>query len=139
MLVATLPLAALYLRTMLPGVGHTADTARFQFVGKVWGTPHPTGYPLYTVLNHFFVTLLPLGSLPWRANLLSAVFSVAAAGVFFRLLVLLSASRIVAAVATLLLGCTPTLWSQSVAAEVYTLNLLFVVLVLYYSPLALVG
>lgn len=131
-LVATVPLAALYLRTMLPGVGRAADTARFQFVGKVWGTPHPTGYPLYTVLNHFFVTLLPVGSLPWRANLLSAVFSVAAAGVFFRLLVLLGASRVVAAATALLLGCTPTLWSQSVAAEVYTLNLLFVVLVLYY-------
>ena len=101
-------------------------------MGKVWGTPHPTGYPLLVVLSHYFVEWFPIGSVPWRANLLSAIFSAAAAVVVWRVLRLLMVSEPVAAASALALGCTPTLWSQSVVAEVYTLNLLFAVAVLYW-------
>jgi hypothetical protein len=112
-------------RTLLPGVGF-GDTAKFQFVGWVLGTPHATGYPNYLVLNHLFLKLVPFGSLAWRANLLSAVFAVAALLVMCRLLVALGVRGGVAALVALAFGLTPTLWSQALAAEVYTLNLLFI-------------
>ncbi len=124
-LVAAGVLLLVYLRTLLPGVGF-GDTAKFQFVGWVLGTPHATGYPTYLVLNHLFLKLVPFGSLAWRANLLSAVFAVAAVLVMCRLLVTLGVRSGVAALVALAFGLTPTLWSQAVAAEVYTLNLLFV-------------
>lgn len=119
-------LLAVYARTLMPGVG-LGDSAKFQFVGWVWGTPHPTGYPTYLVLNHLFLAAVPFGSLAWRANLLSAVFAAAAVALMGRLLVGLGVRPWVGALAALGFGLTPTLWSQAVVAEVYTLNLLFVV------------
>jgi len=118
-------LLVVYVRTLLPGVGF-GDSAKFQFVGWVLGTPHATGYPTYLVLNHLFLKLVPFGSLAWRANLLSAVLAVAAVVVMCRLLVALGVRAGVAALVALAFGLTPTLWSQALAAEVYTLNLLFI-------------
>lgn len=115
----------LYVRTLLPGLGNSADTARFQFVGAVWGTPHPTGYPLHTVLSHFFFAVVPWGTLAWRANLLSAVFAVGAVVLVFETLRLFGTRPGVAAAAALVFAVTPTFWSQAVVAEVYTPFMLF--------------
>ena len=43
--------AAIYIWSLLPGIGYSGDTANLQFVGYVLGTTHPTGYPLYTLIN----------------------------------------------------------------------------------------
>jgi hypothetical protein len=119
-------LGLVYALTLLPGVGYSGDAAKFQFLGKLLGTPHTSGYPLYLVLNHLFVSWLPLGTLAYKANLLSAVFAVGCAVVVQRLLMRLGARPFVAFVTALLAGLTPTLWSQAVVAEVYTLNALLV-------------
>ena len=125
-------LGSVYVATLLPGVGYSGDTAKFQFVGKVLGTPHATGYPTYLVLNHFFVTLFPFGNLAAKANLLSAIFSVGASLVLLRILQTVAVSGLVALVTALAFGFTQTLWLQSLVAEVYTLNVLFVSLVILF-------
>ena len=62
----------LYWRTLAPDlVGH--DAGELQFVPYVFGIPHYTGYPLYLLLGKLW-SFLPLGSVAWRMNLLSAVF-----------------------------------------------------------------
>ncbi|MDP9362822.1 MAG: DUF2723 domain-containing protein, partial [Chloroflexota bacterium] len=119
-------LGSAYVATLLPGVYGFGDTTKFQYLGKVLGTPHPTGYPTYLLLNHLFVRLWPFGSLAYKANLLSAVFAVLAVAVLFKLLLTLKVDPFLAVVTSLTFGFTRTLWSQSVMAEVYTLNLLFV-------------
>ncbi len=131
-LILVLILGGTYALTLLPGPGYVGDTTKFQFVGYVLGTAHEPGYPTYTLLNHVFVSLFPFGSIAFRANLLSAIFSLAAVLIFFRLLLLLGYDRWIALIATLCLGLGYTVWSQSVIAEVYTLNLLFIALVLFY-------
>jgi hypothetical protein len=125
-------LLVIYLRTLLPGIGYTGDTTKFQFIGRVLGTPHSTGYPTYLVLNHLFTRVFLIGSLAYRANLLSALLSVAASVILFHTLTLLDLRSSVAFIASLAFGLTYTLWSQSVVAEVYTLNLLFINAVLFY-------
>ena len=135
---AALPMLAVglvflvYLKTMLPGVGYSGDTSKFQFVGKVLGTPHEPGSPTYVMLNYLWVTLFPFGSTGLKANLLSAVFSAAALFVLSRTLQLLGVRRSVAAVVVLTFGFTYTLWSQSVIAEVYALNVLFTALIIHF-------
>ena len=119
-------LGSAYVATLLPGVYTFGDTTKFQYLGKVLGTPHPTGYPTYLVLNHLFVRLWPFGSLAWKANLLSAVFATVAVAVLFKLLRAMGVDPFLAVVTSLSFGFTRTLWTQSVMAEVYTLNLLFV-------------
>ena len=47
------------------------DAGEFQIAARVWGLPHPTGYPLYALLLKLWA-LLPFGSVAFRANLLAA-------------------------------------------------------------------
>ncbi len=119
-------LGSAYVATLLPGVYTFGDTTKFQYLGRILGTPHSTGYPTYLVLNHLFVRLWPFGSLAQKANLLSAVFTMIAAIVLFKLLLALKVDPFLAVVTSLSFGFTRTVWTQSVIAEVYTLNLLFV-------------
>ncbi|MBA3303565.1 MAG: DUF2723 domain-containing protein [Acidimicrobiia bacterium] len=119
-----LVLGLVYGQTLLPGTGFSGDTAKFQFIGRVVGTPHNTGYPTYVLLNAAFVRLMPVGSLAWRANLLSAVFAVAACTLLCLLLQRVGTPPLVAGVSSIVLGLTYTFWSQAVVAEVYTLHLL---------------
>ncbi len=121
-----------YVLTLLPGVGYSGDTSKFQFVGKVLGTPHEPGSPTYVFLNFIFVNVFPLGTVGFRANLLSAIYSALALFTTSRLLTLLGVRDWIAAAVVLVFGFTYTLWSQSVIAEVYTLSVLFMSLTLYY-------
>lgn len=125
-------LSIVYLRTLLTTVGYTGDTAKFQFIGYVLGTPHAPGYPTYLMLNHVFTKFIPVGTLAYKANLLSAIFSVLAALFLFRTLLLLEVKSYIAFLTSLTFGFTRTLWSQSLVAEVYTLNILFISIVVYF-------
>lgn len=116
-----------YVRTLLPGVGYSGDTAKFQMLGAVGGVPHATGYPLYVALDQAFHQLVPVGSSAWRANLLSAVLGAAAIAVLYRLLRILGVRAGVAAATALTFALTTTFWSQAVVAEVYTLHILLTV------------
>ena len=131
-LLGVLLLLLVYWLTLLPGVGYTGDTAKFQFVGKVLGTPHATGYPLYILINHVFVTILPIGSTAFRANLLSAVCAALACGYVYRILRRQGVEMWPALATMMALGLSPTAWSQAVVAEVYSLNAFFVAAVLYH-------
>src|SRR5688500_20259447 len=105
---------AVYLRSLLPGVGYSGDTAKWQFLGGVGGVPHATGYPLYTALDQLWVRVVPFGSLAWRVNLLSAVLGAAAVAGLFVLLRVLEVRRGVAVASALLFAVTRTFWSQAV-------------------------
>lgn len=124
-----LVLGGVYWATLLPGVGHIPDTACFQFTGYRLCVSHWTGYPTYHLISHPFTTLVPFGSPAYRANLLSAVFSVLAGLVLRRLLLRLGVRESVAVATALAFGFTPTFWRNSITAEVYSLHALFVVLV----------
>lgn len=117
---------AAYGTTLLPGVGYAGDVAKFQFVGHVLGTPHAPGYPLYVGFSHLFSKLLPIGTVAFRINLLSALFAVSTVLVLYALLRSLDCRRTVAAIVASSTGLLPAIWSQAVIAEVYTLHLLLV-------------
>lgn len=122
--------STVYLWTMLPGLGGSGDTAKWQFLGKVGGLPHPTGYPLYLLVNKVFVTVVPFGTLAWRANLLSVVCATAAVVVAYRLVQALGVRRPVAASTSLVFAFSLTFWSQALVAEVYSLHVLLMITVL---------
>ena len=62
----------LYLSTLAPGIV-PGDPGEYQTVPWVLGIAHPPGYTFYTVFGKLFATLVPLGRVAWRMNLLSAV------------------------------------------------------------------
>jgi hypothetical protein len=109
-----------YLQTLLPGVGW-GDIARFQYVARVWGIPHRFGYPLYIGLSRLS-GYLPVGSLAYRINLMSAVFGALAAVMVYFILMRLVDDWVAAGSAALSFAFSRALWGQAVTAEVYALN-----------------
>lgn len=121
--------STLYLSTLLPHMGE-ADTLEFQVVVPQLGIAHPTGYPLYVLLTKLF-TFLPLGTIAWRVSLASAVYATVAVVLLFDLLLRLTARILPSLLATLSFGFSAVFWSQAVVAEVYTLHILLVALILW--------
>ncbi len=131
-LVLAVLLGTVYLFTLLPGPGYHGDTAKFDCVGYTLGTPHETGYPTYLALNYTFTHLFAVGSIAYRANLLSAIFAILTCLMLYRTQLLLGIKQWFSFITTLTFGLTVTFWSQAVIAEVYTLNALFVISVVYF-------
>ena len=111
----------LYIATLQPDLGGPEDTPKFQFLGYVFGTAHPPGYPLYSMLSGLFVHLVPIGPIAYRANLFSAVMAALACGTTFLIARLLGASRWTAGCAALGLASGASFWRSAVFAEVYSL------------------
>ena len=120
-----------YLLTLHPSVAG-GDSGELVVTAYRAEVAHPPGYPLYTLLARLF-TLIPLGSIAWRVNLLSAACDAAAAGLLFATARRLTGSRAAAAVAAGLFAFSPLIWSYAVHAEVFALNNLFGALLLYLA------
>ncbi len=106
------------------------DSSEFIAVAAALGIPHPTGYPLYIILGKIF-SFLPFGSIPWRINLLSAVFAAGAVMVLFLLIHYITKNKIISLASALIFAFSTIWWSQSVLAEVYTLHTFLGLLAIY--------
>ena len=87
-------------------------------------------YPLYFDLATPFVQLTGASNPPRTLNLFSALCGAIAAGLLTWLVAAITASRAGGIVAGLLLAFSYTFWTQAVIAEVYTLHLALIGLVL---------
>lgn len=139
-LAATLAIAlcafAVYVRTMAPTITlrhNGADSGDLVAAAINLGVPHPTGYPLYTLIAHLF-TRLP-GIEPARGvNLLSALAAALSVAAVFWASYRMVATRehngwlalAAAWAAAGLYAFGELLWSQATIAEVYSLNALLV-------------
>ena len=74
-----------------------------------------------TILGHLF-SLLPLGPLPFRVNLLSLVGGIAAVGLVYLTALRLTGVVVAAAAAALTLGLSTLFWEWALAAEVFQAN-----------------
>lgn len=121
----------LYLSTLAPTVLSRIaeeglyDAGLFQVRAYMLSITHPTGYPTYLLLAKLF-TYLPVGDVAYRVNLASAVFGAAAVFVLFVVCKQLTGRVWPSAAAAALFGVSQAFWSQAVVAEVYTLNVFFV-------------
>ena len=129
----------LYLATLAPTTA-LWDTSEYIAAAKVLGLPHPPGNPLFVMIAHAF-GLLPIPvTYAARINILAALCSSTAAGVWFILIDFVLARgevaplrrRLCAAVGVTIGASAFTVWNQSVVNEkVYTISLaLFAVITL---------
>ena len=127
----------IYVATLAPDLtfaNYGTDGGDLIAAARTLGIPHPTGYPTYTLLAWLF-TQLPVGTIAFRVNLLSAVCAAAAVGLFFRSAQHLFASKrlplLIPALTSLTLAFSSLLWSQAVISEVYALLMFFASLLLW--------
>ena len=132
-------LLVVYLMTMAPGLtwaNQGLDGGDLVTAAAVGGVAHPTGYPVYLFLARLF-QLLPVGSLAFRTNLLSAFATVFAAILIYVLMIQslppTTESKYAGLISAFAFGLSPLVWSQSVIAEVYSLHALFVIVILFLT------
>jgi hypothetical protein len=129
--VAALAVFILYLVTLSPSTAMW-DTSEYIAAAYTLGLPHPPGNPFFVLIGRVF-SLLPIASsVAVRINVLAALSSATAAGMWFliteRVLVAWLPDRWMriagGALATLIGATAFTVWNQSVVNEkVYTVSL----------------
>ncbi|MEO6525432.1 MAG: DUF2723 domain-containing protein [Gemmatimonadaceae bacterium] len=130
--VAAVAILAMYVATLAPSTAMW-DASEYITAAYTLGIPHPPGNPLFVLLGRV-ASLVPVGEVAYRINLLAAVSSAAAAGIWFLVVERVLAHTITrrwvqltgGALAALLSATAFTVWNQSVVNEkVYTVSLAF--------------
>jgi len=111
---------ALYLRTLAPTI-YNLDSAELTTAAATGGLVRATGYPLYLLIGRFW-SLLPLGDVGYRMNLLSAVCGALTVAVGERILRRLGVGVWPRLAALGLLAVAQFFWALALIAEVYTLH-----------------
>jgi len=106
---------------MAPGLTF-GDSGDFALAALQLGIPHPTGYPLYTMVGHACIRLWPLLEPVWVLNVLSAVCAASAVALLYLLAVRLLKKRWAAVLPAATFAVTPSFWSHATTAEVYALQ-----------------
>ena len=120
-----------YRSTLLPGIAF-GDWGEMQTVPNVLGVAHPTGYPTYVVLG-WLAQLVPIGSVAFRANLLSAILVALTVATLSVILLRLEVRASLATVGSLAFGAIGTVWAAATVAEVNALHLLLIALLVHRS------
>ena len=127
--------AALYIRTACPTLGGGFDSEEFQFAAYALEIVHATGYPLYLILGKVFTTLVPVGNIAYRMNLLSALFGAATVALVYLNALTLTRRQIASIAAAALFATNPAVWRQAGVASVGPLNLLLIAAIVYATLL----
>ncbi|MBI4054475.1 MAG: DUF2723 domain-containing protein [Candidatus Doudnabacteria bacterium] len=121
------------------------DAGEFITAGVTGGIPHPSGYPLYSLVAWLF-SFFPISTVALRVGLVSVLAASAGLAIFYLVLVWLmncyrrkfpelfrseSALMLVSFLVCLMLAFSGIFWSQAIIAEVYGLNFFFLVLLLW--------
>ena len=144
-IILSISLAYIYMSTIAPDLtwaNRGSDGGDLITAAATNGIAHPSGYPLYLLLAHFF-QLLPVGSLAFRTNLMSVFFAILTALLVYAIVVRYLHKELnmyyIACIAGLsagyATGLSPLFWSQAIITEVYTLHAFFIVLILYLTIL----
>ena len=117
---------SIYLKTICPTI-HWFDSGEIIVGVHSLGLAHSPSFPLYNLIVKPF-TFIPLGELAFRLNLASAIFgALTILSVYFISLYILGEKRyFLAAISSLILSFTSSFWLQSIRAEVYTLNIFLI-------------
>jgi hypothetical protein len=121
--------ALVYLRTAARTVG-AWDIAEMQTVPRLFGVAHPTGYPLFTLLGGVW-SRVPLASVAFRMNLLSALLFAGAAAMIVVIVVHLGARAAFGACGGLAFAFAGGTWANANHAEVQSLHVLLLTIVLW--------
>jgi len=103
------------------------DAGELSVAAAGLGVPHPTGFPLFTILGHLFASL-PVGSIPFRLALLSACSIALATGLISSVAIGQGACPKRSALGALLFPATFVVWLHAGLVEVYALNAAWIAL-----------
>ncbi|MEW6679631.1 MAG: DUF2723 domain-containing protein [bacterium] len=118
-----------YSLTLTPSVD-LHDSGEMITAAYSLGISHPPGYPLYCILGKLLMTFIPIGNIALRMNFFSCL-SASLASMFLCFIGMrLYKDKIIAIVPALVFSFSRIFWQQAVISEKYTLNALFLSLLI---------
>jgi len=109
--------ATVYGLTLHPGVSR-GDSAELQYASATLGVCHSPGYQVEVHFGKLF-SLLPVGDVAWRVNLMMVVFGVLGCLVLYDTVQRITGRLLPAWVAATTLAFSSAYWSHAIVAEVY--------------------
>ncbi len=106
------------------------DVGDLVTAAKVMGVAHPPGYPLFTLLG-FLLTRINFISPAFMVGIISAFSSALAVLIYYFLSLEFTKSKFIAFVSSFVLAFNYLFWFYAEIAEVFALNNLFVVLLIF--------
>src|SRR5215207_1409377 len=108
------------------------DVGETQIVLNRWGTLHPTGYPLYVMLGSMAVAVLRAFGVGAAAapGVVSLLWGILTLALIYLLALHIIHRPLLASAMTILFGLTRTMWVHNNIAEIYTMTLFLLVLML---------
>lgn len=129
-----------YIKTICPTI-YWRDAPEFVNVGYTLGIAHPSGSPAYSLISKI-ITFVPIGSIAFKINIVSLLFAICSVLILFKIILLLielcfeepdkTVSWISAMLAALIVVFSPSFWMNAVVAEVYTMNIFCLCLIIYF-------
>lgn len=122
----------LYMATLAPGLVF-GDPAEYTFVPHIWGISHPPGYAFQTVLGGIWQRLIPIGTIAYRANLLSAAAGAGIAALIYGCVRMLSPDTpamspitrfVPGALAAMSAATAADIWQHSIHANSHIITVL---------------
>src|SRR4030095_5108174 len=107
----------LYIRTLAPSL-LWGDSAEFQTLSYTLGMTHPSGYMTHIMIGKLF-TYLPVGSIAYRVNLMSASFGAMAVALVYLIVRMLGGISVAGISAAMMLSFIPIFWRSALVAESY--------------------
>jgi len=123
---------ALYASTAAPGTLF-GDPSEYQFIPAILGIAHPPGYAFYTLLARLWQTLVPVGTIAFRTNLMAAVVGAWTVTAVYLIIRDLQSSidnspsairntRLPALFAALSLAAAPDFWQHAIHANAHVVS-----------------
>jgi hypothetical protein len=127
-------LPGLYIATLAQSLV-LGDPSEYTMITAVLGIAHPPGYAFYTVLGKLFQLVVPIGDIPWRMHLLSAVTTTVAALALYDIIVTVGGkrpyTRPIALFAALSGGTAVNIWQHAIHANPHIITGTFLIINIY--------
>jgi len=102
------------------------DPSEYQFIPFVLGIAHPPGYAFYTLLAKLWQTVVPVGGVAFRTNLLAAAVGAWAATAIYLIVRDLPSARRPAPIAPLFAACSfavvPDIWQHAIHSNAHIVS-----------------
>lgn len=125
--------ATTYIHNLSRGV-YGGDTGDFIAASTVMGIAHPPGYPLFTFLG-FLLTRIDIFNPAFMVGLVAALSSATSVVVFYLISLKLVKSKLISFISSLFLAFNLLFWFYAEIAEVFSLNVLLSLILIYLGIL----
>lgn len=110
------------------------DTGDFISASVVMGVPHPPGYPLFTLIG-FLLTRINIFTPAFMVGLIASFSSALAIVMFYLISLKLTKNALASFISSLVLAFNFIFWFYAEIAEVFSLNVLFVLILIFLAIL----